>query len=835
MMKHLYKLMVSFFCMTLLAPVRAEKVDVGKAQSVAQRFVQTERQFSGRDVRLRLTHTSTSGHGIKRNNVDAQQDTVFYYVFNVNEDAGGGFVIVAGDDRVTPILGYTGNGSYDGNSIPPNFAGWEEFIQQEIRCVMSQDMSPAETVRKRWNSETSAPSLPIATSVEPLITTKWNQGAPFNNLCPEYQGKRCVTGCTATAMAQIMNYHRNPVRGTGASVAYLTDGLRIPVPSYNFEIDYDWDSMLDSYSGGYTEQQATAVATLMVHCGASLQANYAPGETGGFAYRVMWQLPEHFGYDNIALIIARSWYATKEEWENVLRKQLDAGLPIFHEGFREGTGGHAFVCDGYATDGTFHFNWGWGGSCDGYFVSELDNPVSCGFWNLSRTVIINIMPDKGGAHPCQLLLDDFSVSKSHLKHNETFTVSTQIYNTGDVNYPGGDLGVALLDDNDNIVEILGTIPLSPLVIRVATSRLTVNCNVSDAVALGTYKLRLVIRHTGKDWEIMWERRNASSTFALLRVVDEFFTPPDPDRYEPNNSIGTATNLNFSFVDNRATIITTGSNFHAIDDVDYYFLVLPLGAQYTVAARLYDAYSGDGSAYNADAKFRYRKDNGIWSEYYDDALPENIVSENGGCILYFHVAPFLPGEIGDYLLEIKVERTASMVGNANLKMLWVNQGVLSPTFDPETTDYAVEVENKVASINIIATPESANAMVQGAGVHQLNVGSNVINLTVTAQDLTPNTYTVTVTRKEILEIISGVHDNVGEPLTAWPNPAGNYIIVGGLRGGGTLTVLDAAGRQLFRRNTVSTQETISLHDLPKGNYFVQIVEGESVRAIKIVVQ
>jgi len=377
--------------------VQAEKVDPEKAGRIAQRYIDQNHKLQTKtDVRLKYTATSRQEQQgkIQRTTTPNGQETVYYYVF----EAGNGFVIVAGDDAVRPILGYSPNGNYDENNLnhPPNFACWMNNIQQEIADAQKQSLSQSEDIRQEWDRYLSgmvrmdAPNI-----VGPLLTTKWKQDAPYNNLCPEfpdnpeYSGDRyrCITGCVATAMAQIMKFHEYPEKGSGKSDAYTTTTLKLDIPSVDFNVNYDWKNMLDSYSGSESLQQRQAVATLMYHCGASVKMDYTIDESGASTVNVLSALV-NFGYDKS--IEKKTKNEDGKIWDNLIREQIDMGMPVFYSGSYL-CSGHAFVCDGYDNTGLFHFNWGWGGDKDGYYVTSSLNPGPL-YNDRNQEIIINIRP-----------------------------------------------------------------------------------------------------------------------------------------------------------------------------------------------------------------------------------------------------------------------------------------------------------------------------------------------------------------------------------------------------------------------------------------------------------
>jgi len=378
-------MMMMMLCWGFCVWVQAEKVDPEKAGRIAQRFIDSkQKQITKANVRLK--YTATGSRGIRRSTTPNKEDQAYYYVF----DAGNGFVIVSADDAVRPVLGYSTNGNYDENNLAPTFRCWMNSLQQEIAEVQKLNLSQSKEVRQEWDKYSSGivkNDAPVI--IGPLLQTKWGQNDPYNKQCPEYRGYRCVAGCVATAMAQIMKYHQHPQQGSGQSEEYTTAIFNIEVPSVNFEVNYNWANMLNSYSGiNATAQQQEAVATLMYHCGVSVKMEYGINESGASSALVMKALTEHFGYDESLDLIYRGNNETI--WENLIRDQIDMGLPVFYAGYNE-CSAHAFVCDGYDNTGLFHFNWGWGGVNDGFYVTSTLNP-GINLYEGKQEIIYNIKP-----------------------------------------------------------------------------------------------------------------------------------------------------------------------------------------------------------------------------------------------------------------------------------------------------------------------------------------------------------------------------------------------------------------------------------------------------------
>jgi hypothetical protein len=338
-------------------------------------------------------------------------------------------------------------------------------------------------------------------TVEPLIKTTWGQHTPFNNMLPlgDYGTYSRRTGCMVTAIAQIMKFYRHPMKGNGQSVPYKTS-IGINVPSVNFVTDYSWDNMLNTYPNNAPEQQVNAVAKLMYHVGASVEMDY--GRSGSSSERFLRALPTHFGYDKSIQQLDRKYY-NDNAWETILREQLDAGMPVYYWARFPNGDGHSYVLDGYDSTGKFHFNCGWAGKDDGYYSINAITPQTYVF-SADHTIIINIKPDAGGVTPnYEIALESFSVQKTSVSRNEQFNVFTYMRNVNNnsTRFLGGQAGVALVDNNNNIVAIIGTSNIGEGSWWSRLEDRPITCSVPNTVNKGQYQLRIVTRTTNGAWKL----------------------------------------------------------------------------------------------------------------------------------------------------------------------------------------------------------------------------------------------------------------------------------------------------------------------------------------------
>ena len=297
-----------------------------------------------------------------------------YYVFN--NDAGG-FVIIAGDDAVTPVLGYTSTGSFDAENLPDGLKDLLKSYERQIAALGDNYAANQTATRAAFTGE------------KLLKTAEWNQYAPFNKYTPN----NYVTGCVATAGAIVMKHHGYPAKGTG-SHSYTWNGQDLTA---NFEHDYDWANMPTKYTVG-NDEAFDGVARLMSDLGVAVEMKYAKGGSGASMEDLLTALKKYFGYSKYARLLAIADLGA-EVWNDRLRAEIDANRPILYSAVDSNKGGHSFVIDGYK-DESFSVNWGWGGYCDGFYRIGALNPETGGKplgdqYNLSQSAVFSLQPSDG--------------------------------------------------------------------------------------------------------------------------------------------------------------------------------------------------------------------------------------------------------------------------------------------------------------------------------------------------------------------------------------------------------------------------------------------------------
>lgn len=397
-MKKITVLWVMLFVMAF--GTMANPVDVNRARRVASAFLTAKYHRTVDDLKVVETPYSS------------------FYVFN----APSGFVMVAADDCVSPILGYSLTRTFKVEGMPSNLRGWLDGCESTIARLKGEKTDGekqgsaaghmSKAVVTEWQQLLGgvAPQPLLTTTVSPLLTTTWNQSPLYNDMCPydsTYE-QHVVTGCVATATAQIMKYWNHPTTGYGSHSYYAQNShISYGVLSANFgNTTYNWSIMPTALTSASSQTEIDAVAQLMYHVGVAIEMNYNVSFEGGSgAYNhssynpsSMSALVDYFKYAPDIVVVRPGCYDAAT-YSAMLRAELDQQRPILYDG-RDPDGGHSFVCDGYDDNNMFHFNWGWGGYCDGYYALGALNPAPGGTggnstytFNLSNSAMLGIRPN----------------------------------------------------------------------------------------------------------------------------------------------------------------------------------------------------------------------------------------------------------------------------------------------------------------------------------------------------------------------------------------------------------------------------------------------------------
>ncbi len=514
-MKHRL-LLLSMIITVLQINLFAEHVSADKASQVGMNF-----------MKQKYTYLTTRGEALKMyKSIELNQVTnrsvgnQHFYVFNLNDNQG--WVIVADDDRCTPILGYSRSGEFVTDNLPANIEDWLVGISSEVQYIIDNDIAADKTTTLLWKELFSGVSTEFINkgekAVSPLVQTRWNQAPYYNDLCPyDYQYyERTVTGCVATAMAQILKYWNYPSVGSG-SHSYSTNSYGTLYANFG-GTQYDWDNMPNRVTS-----TNNAVATLMYHCGVSVDMSYGVSATGGSGAFV---ISNYTNTENCAEYAFKNYFGYKtsahgemkdeigdSQWKSMLRADLDASRPVIYAGF--GNGGHCFVCDGYDNSDKFHFNWGWDGQNDGYYSLSALNPGSGGagggsysFTN-NQQAIFGLEPANGGgggggggggsSTNADLRLYSALSVESQIWFGSTITVTASIGNWGDATFSGS-FGAAAFDADGNFIDFIDQKTYDLDGGYYHTFEFSTSSNM--VFVPGQYQVALFSRTSDEDWTII---------------------------------------------------------------------------------------------------------------------------------------------------------------------------------------------------------------------------------------------------------------------------------------------------------------------------------------------
>lgn len=408
-----------------LATLQAAPVDITTAERIARNFWNAHHDKDVVDIIQPMQL------------VTIQWDA--FYLFQPNETDG--FVIVAADDRVQPVLAYSFHNNHSGDSVSPSTIWWLSGWQQQIDMLRNSRLAASDEVATLWQTlyDNSSPENDPIVIVEPMLTTQWDQDTPYNDSCPSISmwgySSHAATGCVATAMAQVMKYWEYPTQGYG-SHSYYSDALDnwsepFGYQYVNFEATtYDWAHMPNVLTRSSSQQEKAAVATLMYHCGVASDMFYGTdwsGGSGAFIHNIpclgyghsLRGYVEFFGYSSNTQGLERKHYSDSA-WTALVIRELDARRPILYGGGDEVSGGHCFVCDGYDEQNYCHFNWGWSGDGDGFYALNHLAPGIGGIGGGTGTydftnqqqMLTDLKPHEG--------IDDFGPVIRHFPYTQNF-------------------------------------------------------------------------------------------------------------------------------------------------------------------------------------------------------------------------------------------------------------------------------------------------------------------------------------------------------------------------------------------------------------------------------
>ena len=430
---------ILFLLLTAVMGTWAQNVTPEQAKQIAAQFLQGKRTDKS-------SKRAPGQNELKTAVVFNAKDTSGQpYLYAVTDTRQSGFVLVSGDERFKAVLGYSDVSNFDEQNMPDNMRVFLQGYIDEMKYLESINYQPTKAAPRRSMS-----------NVGVLMTTTWNQRAPYNNQCPLDNSQRSATGCVATAMAQVVNYHIQNDHGPAATIAEIP-GYTIPnttitvsaIPSGTAIPSKDL--LLNSYDNNAgTDAQKTAVAQLMLYCGTSVQMKYSSGSSGTQTAYVANALINYFGFDNTTRFVRRIDYSYAD-WVDLIYNEVAASRPVVL-GAGRAAGGHAFVADGFdATNTLFHINWGWGGYLDDYFALSVLNPDDAGQtgaaagtdgYTIDQQAIVGIqhVGASGTTDPASLTMDSYRVAGTDIHFSAgNLTGTTNSFDIGVGVYDGSSI------------------------------------------------------------------------------------------------------------------------------------------------------------------------------------------------------------------------------------------------------------------------------------------------------------------------------------------------------------------------------------------------------------
>lgn len=852
-----------------VAGLRAEQVDEARARLLATNFISVQdARFSGMQA---------GGLNLVQEAVDPAMgnnaERVLYRIYNVGAQ---GFVIISGDDRILPVLGYSTEGAFLSGKLPSNMAKWLDGRRTEIRNALELEGEPSRAALDEWTRWETSPGPGHSASraaVAPLLQTNWDQPGPYNAMCPGGS----VTGCVATAMAMVMKYHNWPAQGTGFhsynSPTYGTLSANFGATTYN------WAAMPNNVTSSNN-----AVATLMYHCGVSVEMQYSPQFSGawviqanspGTDHNTEYALKNYFNYSTTMQGLKRANYSDTQ-WINKMKADLDASRPIIYDGFGSG-GGHCFVADGYDNNDFFHFNWGWGGAFNGYFNINSLNPSGqgtgggTGAYNSGQEAIFGIKPAGGGGGTGgdgqqsfnMALYNWVAPSSGTIYYGQGFSVTTNIANVG-TNSFSGDYCAAIFDANSNFYGYVQTLSGYSLQPNYAyTNNLAFTTTGLFSMLPGTYYIGIFYRPTNGDW-VLVGNSGSYTNLVPINVVN-------PNDIELNAELlaipgttvaqGTQFSVNTNIVNDGSAFFVGqyGMGLYNLDGTwaqdigvlnetqglpgGYTYLApyltfgpvpitVPPGT-YLLAAQHNPNNTGwqlTGSSYYSNPVFVTVTASALAPDPFE---VNNTVAQAYALPLDFNANAATVATTGSNLHNTGDQDFYKLVLPTNYSYVItprLHDSYNSGNGQAYTVDgmfsYSLDGGNTWSAVYDDIMPGNIN-MANGGTVH-FHVAPYFQGLT--------GTYLLqfNITRN----LINAVDEQAGESLRIYPNPAKDHVMIELATPVGhsaTIALLDGQGRMVARTTATPRGTTrMPLQDLAEGVYLIRLVDGGTVYTQRLMI-
>lgn len=864
----------------LVSDAWAKQVDPQRAQNMARNFMSLQQNDLKSSANTDLVPVQLTMPGETRflKQKSLKPDTCQLVYFFKKE--GGGFVLVSGDDLAIPILGYSTDAPVDENNLPINFLKWIEGYKKDIALIRRQSTLKSSSATTAWEQleRGDQPVQASSAAVSPLLTTKWDQRPYYNDLCPQqyWFSNKAVTGCVATAMAQVIKYHNYPVNGTGIHSYYHSNNtVTYGTLSANYgATTYDWANMPNQLTATSTPAQVKAVATLMLHCGIGVDMNYSPASSGAQILEARTQgsscseyaLKEFFNFDkNSVKGIARD-EMTSSQWISMLKTELDNRRPVLYGGIGDG-GGHAFVADGYDNNNYFHFNWGWSGNSDGYYSVDALNPVDLGTgagngsYNRYQQVVIGIKPPEQSGGTSTSKSEDIklfsTVSLPEIYQLNEFQFNVKIANYSSNNFYGN-FCAALFDSEGKFITFIDSLKANTTLASGFYDTYTFT-NKGLSVYPGKFILGIYFRPSTGNWVAVADNESFKN-FVQFDILSPFGDTNiklyDSIRVSPNTLITgqpvklTAVIANYS-----------GSSYYGEFGAGLFKLngdvvqTIEVPSAVTLPGMTYETYTFNNDNITAEPGTYY-----IGMVHFPNAGNDQIVIAPNGFLNPVEVNVILPPLEPDYLEDNNtVEKAAELKleFNDNLHWYYYTDINLDNQNDedyykfnlPAGYDYTIwarvhdlydndlEDENFTCDVifahsdngvwsEIFDTEMSYTYSMKNGGVIYFGVipyyegetGTYSIEFKI---ERTPGSAAEIIKRQEIINV--------------WPNPAQEYIDISAPDNILKIELSDQSGRVVFRQESIDARQTrINLQELATGIYHIKVFQSESVSTQKLII-
>jgi len=772
-----------------------------------------------------------------------------YYVFEFENNPG--FVMVAADDDVFPILGYSLEKNYSGsmNNQPDNFTAWMQLYEDQIIYARENGLQADNKISSAWASlETFSPKPGKMMSVDPLVNTSWDQGCYYNEYCPDDNGGPCnhvYVGCVATCMAQIMKYHNYPAQGTGTNSYYA-------YPYGQLTVDfgattYDWASMPNQLNSNND-----AVATISYHCGVGVNMSYSASGSGAYSNAARNAFVNYFGYSDDATLYTKASYSA-DVWESMIRNDLNGGYPLYYAGY--GSGGHAFVLDGYQGTNHFHFNWGWSGWYNGYFYVSNLNPGGSNF-NDNQEAIFHIYPEGTVtlAAPDNLQYEIINGNDVTLQWNAPTGKALTGYNiyrnndlidsTTEATYTDENLSAGTYEYFVTAVYDEGeSVPSSSVSMLISGAN---NVVFEDDFSAYNSSQQLVCQNA-EGWTT-WSNNPCSGE-------DPYVTTEQA--YSGTNSIIIeGTNDAVKEINNLTSGLYRISFYIYVPDgyLGYFNTLQEFnGSNSLWGMQVYFDAGGAGSIDGGGAgaaSFSYNNDtwllneivvdlNNDWAEYKLEgtsihswvwsagALGQNGINQLGGNNFYawtgskgtpkFFVDDYMIEDIGGMTLA-PPENLAYSFSGSDVELTW--DAPASKGFTGYNLYYSLDGGTYEMIENTMETSYTVNA--PGVGLHSYRV--TAVYDEGESQPTDPISFTIT-----------GINDHAQQVISIYPNPASEVIHVQSKDRINSISIYNYDGRVLLDREVNLKNINIPVIEFDSGIYFIKIETSEDTLIRRIIIQ